>query len=110
MQPPIVVHDSGDVMFFRTVERAEQYIEPWAVDYGFCAYDSQGRRLNIKPNGFVTKFEAAEAAPNHADELKEVVINYLLKVAERVDISTDWINQATLAELIQVGISKCETR
>ena len=109
MQPPIIVSDNGDVLFFKTVALAERYIEPWLLEE-LAAYDSQGRKLNVKPNGFITSFETLEAEPNHSRELEELVSSYLLKVAGRFELSKDWIRRASLSELIEIGITKCETK
>ncbi len=109
MQPPIIVNDNGDVLFFRTVALAERYIEPWLLEE-LTAYDSQGRELNVKPNGFITSFEALETEPNHSRELEELIAGYLLKVAGRFELSKDWIRRASLSELIEIGITKCERR
>ena len=45
---PVIIDDQGDLDFFTSIEDAELYLEPWAVEEGFTAYDSEGRLLELR--------------------------------------------------------------
>ena len=45
---PVIVDENGDLDFFASIEDAELYLESWAVEEGFTAYDSEGRLLEIR--------------------------------------------------------------
>ncbi len=111
---PVIVDDDGDVDFFASVEDAELYLEPWAVEEGFTAYDSEGRLLEIgverrESSSFFglwktavdhVVIEAVEDEPNHARQLRATLLTFL----ERVGISLDNLEVLPLRELVRSGV------
>ncbi len=112
--PPVIIDDHADVDFFASVEDAELYLEPWAVEEGFTAYDSEGRLLEIgverrESSSFFglwktavehVVIEAVEDEPNHAPQLRATLLTFL----ERSGLSLDDSDGLPLGELIGRGI------
>jgi len=111
---PVIVDDHGDVDFFASVEDAELYLEPWAVEAGFAAYDSEGRLLELRVQrresplffGLIrTKvdhvlIEAVEDEPHHAPRLRATLLTFL----ERTGLSLDDSDLLPLRELVKRGV------
>src|ERR687890_2468027 len=88
---PVIVDDHGDVDFFASIEDAELYLEPWAVEEEFTAYDSEGRLLKLKVERRESPIlfglwktsvddvdiEAVEDQPNHAPQLRATLLTFL---------------------------------
>ena len=97
--PPVIVDAQGDVDFFASAEEAELYLEPWAANEGFAAYDGEGRLLELRGErrespelfGLVTTevdnvlLEAVEDEPHHAPQLRATLVTFL----ERAGLSLD---------------------
>jgi hypothetical protein len=95
IRPPIIVDARGDVLLFRSVERAEAYLEAVDVrnDEYAAAYDSEGRRLELGTKvverrvflGLIrTKIDFADVREaddeaSHAAELEQLLRTHLLK-------------------------------
>lgn len=80
MKPPLIVSEHGDVMVFETAEHLEQKLEPPDVlNDEYVAYDSEGRRLSLQVADHRVRVSATEAEPSHADELREVLANFLTR-------------------------------
>lgn len=125
MEPPIIVDNHGDILFFASVEKAEKYLEPIDVENDeYVAYDSVGHLLNLtiqerkwretnflrffKPNEYTVErviIELAEAEPTHEDQLRERLIYFFALVGE----DKDWLLRATLKELVRRGIERHKT-
>jgi hypothetical protein len=102
MIAPIIIYNFGDVLIFETVEKAERYIEPIDIDNNeYIAYDSEGRllRLIVRSRNRV-HIEATEAEPNHADEVRKILIDFLAYVG----LLRDRLLNATLQDLIVEGL------
>ena len=111
---PVIVYDHGDVDFFASVEDAELYLEPWAVEEGFTAYDSEGRLLEIRVEGRESpdlfglirskvdhvRIEAVEDEPHHAPQLRASLLTFL----ERSGLSIDYSDVLPLGELLRRGV------
>jgi hypothetical protein len=111
---PVIVDDNGDVDFFASIEDAELYFEPWAIEEGFTAYDSEGRLLEIRVLRRESPFlfgmwkavdddvviEAVEDQPNHATQLRATLLNFLGKAG----ISLDNSDVVPLRELVSRGV------
>ncbi len=111
---PVIVYDHGDVDFFASVEDAELYLEPWAVEEGFTAYDSEGRLLELRVEGRESpdlfglirskvdhvRIEAVEAEPHHAPQLRAALLTFL----ERSGLSIDYSDVLPLGELVRRGV------
>ena len=111
---PVIVDDNGDVDFFASVEDAELYLEPWAVEEEFTAYDSEGRLLELRVERRESPFffglsktvvdhvviEAVEDQPNHAPQLRATLLTFL----ERVGISLDNSHVLPIRELVRRGV------
>lgn len=122
MRPPIVLNAGGDICFFPTKEAAEINMEPIDVRNGyFTAYDSKGHCLTLDIiEKEVTIFfglkkamvehvaiVAAEPEPTHAEELRQMIIEYFERIgADFLGISQDWLQQASLEELVQKGVQR----
>jgi hypothetical protein len=110
----VIVDDHGDVDFFASVEDAELYLEPWAVEEGFTAYDSEGRLLEIRVEGRESpdlfglirskvdhvRIEAVEDEPHHAPQLRATLLTFL----ERSGLSFDYSDVPPLRELVGRGV------
>ncbi len=110
---PVIVDDNGDLDFFASIEDAELYLEPWAVEEAFTAYDSEGRLLEIGVERRESPFlfglwktvvddvviEAVEDQPNHAPQLRATLLTFL----ERTGISPDNSDVVPLRELVRRG-------
>jgi hypothetical protein len=111
---PVIVDDNGDVDFFASVEDAELYLEPWAVEEGFTAYDSEGRLLELRVQRRESPFffglirtevdhvliEAVEEEPHHAPQLRATLLTFL----ERTGLSLDNSDLLPLGELVGRGV------
>jgi hypothetical protein len=111
---PVIVDDHGDVDFFASVEDAELYLEPWAVDEGFTAYDGEGRLLELRvekresPSFFGlirtkvdhVRIEAVEDVPHDAPRLRATLLTFL----ERTGLSLDDLELLPLRELVRRGV------
>jgi hypothetical protein len=111
---PVIVYDHGDVDFFASVEDAELYLEPWAVEEGFTAYDSEGRLLELRVEGRESpdlfglirskvdhvRIEAVEVEPHHAPQLRASLLTFL----ERSGLSIDYSDVLPLGELVGRGV------
>ena len=111
---PVIVYDHGDVDFFASVEDAELYLEPWAVEEGFTAYDSEGRLLELRVErrespvlfGLIrskvdhVRIEAVEDEPHHAPQLRASLLTFL----ERSGLSIDYSDVLPLGELVRRGV------
>ena len=111
---PVIVDDNGDVDFFASIEDAELYLEPWAVEEDFIVYDSEGRLLELRVERRESPFffglsktvvdhvviEAVEDQPNHAPQLRATLLTFL----ERVGISLDNSHVLPIRELVRRGV------
>jgi hypothetical protein len=111
---PVIIDDHGDLDFFASIEDAELYLEPWAVEEGFTLYDSEGRLLELRVErrespvlfGLIrskvdhVRIEAVEDEPNHAPQLRAILLTFL----ERSGLSLDNSDQMPLGELVRRGI------
>jgi len=112
--PPVILDDHADVDFFASVEDAELYLEPWAVEEGFTIYDSEGRLLELKVQGRESPvlsvlirskvdhvlLEAVEDKPNHARQLRATLLTFL----ERTGLSLDDSDAIPLGEWVRRGV------
>ena len=111
---PVIIDDHGDLDFFASVEDAELYLEPWAVEEGFTLYDSEGRLLELRVErrespilfGLIrnkvdhVRIEAVEDEPNHARQLRATLLTFL----ERSGLSLDNSDVLPLGELVERGV------
>ena len=111
---PVIIDDHGDLDFFASVEDAELYLEPWAVEEGFTAYDSEGRLLELRVErrespvlfGLIrskvdhVRIEAVEDEPHHALQLRATLLTFL----ERSGLSFDNSDAIPLGELVRRGV------
>jgi hypothetical protein len=89
IRPPIIVDAKSELLLFRSVERAEAYLEAVDVRNGeyAAAYDSDGRRLELGTKivtrrvflGLVpsriecASLRATDDRPSHTSELRELL-------------------------------------
>jgi hypothetical protein len=111
---PVIADDNGALDFFASIEDAELYLEPWAVEEDFGVYDSEGRLLEIRvERGESSSFfglsrsvvdyvviEAVEEQPNHALQLRATLLRFL----ERADMSFANSEELPLRELVRKGV------
>ena len=102
MKVPIIVSNFGDVLIFDSIEKAERYIEPIDVDNNeYIAYDSEGHLLHlVNLPRYQVAIEPAETEPNHANELREILMDFLA----RTGVSKSWLSRASLQELVKKGM------
>jgi len=78
IEPPIILDESGDTGVFDSIESAELDMEPIDVeDNRYVAFDSVGRLLRILPTTPRVTLEAAEEFPNHAEQVRALLIKFL---------------------------------
>ena len=78
IKPPIIVDETGYITVFETIEYAERYLEPIDVEEErFVAFDSTGRLLRLTATPRSVHVEAAEEVPNHAEVVRELLIEFL---------------------------------
>jgi hypothetical protein len=111
---PVIIDDQGDLDFFASVEDAELYLEPWAVEEGFTAYDSEGRLLELRVErrespvlfGLIRSkvdhvlLEAVEDEPHHATQLRATLLTFL----ERSGLPFDNSEVLPLQKLVRRGV------
>jgi hypothetical protein len=111
---PVTVDDNGDLDFLASIEDAELYLEPWAVEEEFTAYDSEGRLLKLKVERRESPIlfglwktsvddvviEAVEDQPNHAPQLRATLLTF----QARTCISLENPDELPLRELVRRGI------
>jgi hypothetical protein len=104
----------GDVRFFESLQEAENYVEAIdVVNNEYVGYDSEGRILSlaVKPGSTgilgqlgIRRNRVAitidEQRPSHADELRTLLVSFL----RRVGVAQQWLNSASLDELVRKGI------
>jgi hypothetical protein len=105
MTPPIFVVDSGDVLIFESVEKAERYLEPIDFKQGGCPiYDSEGCLIQaiITKNKYVERIhlKAVDSEPPHLNELRESLIEFLKQVTKEGDV----LNCITLNEAVKKSL------
>jgi hypothetical protein len=111
---PVIIDDHGDLDFFASVEDAELYLEPWAVEEGFTLYDSEGRLLELRVErrespvlfGLIrskvdhVRIEAVEDEPHHALQLRATLLTFL----ERSGLPFDNSDAIPLRKLVRRGV------
>ncbi len=118
MKPPIIVTEPGDVVVFETVREAEVYLEAPDVKEGrLKAYDSEGRLLSLEQESEpglklfgitlivdpgIVKIGREESFTTHKDELKHVLVEYL--IATGVDQNS--LEGATLENVLAQVITR----
>ena len=94
--PPIFLFDE-DVAAFDSIDSMVRYIEPWDVTDEMRAYDSTGRRLQVRASGVQrtrwtvgggrTWIDFEASGDLAADELAELLRAYVARVgAERMGV------------------------
>lgn len=110
MKPPIIAYEHGDVLFFESVLDAERYLEPIDVaNHVYTAYDSEGRllRLDVKREKRFASIaiQDAEPVPTHSAELKKHLCDFFTHVGA----DKDWLETASLEQLIAQGLQEYQT-
>jgi hypothetical protein len=116
MTPPLVLDARGELLFFRSAESLEGYVEEIDIEngeYGHC-WDAEGRLLalavrprEVKILGFVSwqvrqpSITQTEADPRHAAELRSALVSFLEALGTRA------LGARSLAELIELGSTRC---
>src|SRR5690348_16022332 len=99
IKPPILVTEPGDADIFNSVEAAERYVEHYDVG-DLVAYDSEGRLLRLLPTTPRITIEAAESVPNHIEQTREVLLQFLHAVGE----SDETLRDRSLNDLFAVAV------
>lgn len=113
MKPPIIICDSGDVLIFDSLKKAEVYLEPIdIVDRVLPAYDSEGKELIVgvtdqetarkgvySPGSRVILTESKNGQ-FRKDELRSVLTDFLA----RIGLPSAYLNSLSLQELLEIGL------
>jgi hypothetical protein len=116
VQPPIVLDAKSEILLFRSVERAEAYIEAIDVrnmEYG-AAYDSAGRRFDLGTKSVarrallgLIRYEVEFAdlrvtgdEPIHATEIAQLLRTHLLRQGGE-DLS-----EKSVSELVAMAVER----
>jgi hypothetical protein len=118
MKPPIVVDARSELLFFRTADAAQGYVEEIDIEngeYGDC-WDSEGRLLRLEIEvreerilGMLkTKFQRPvlrelESEPTHRDQLRAALIAFL----ERLGAHEGDLSRETLAAVLEKAVARC---
>lgn len=98
MQMPIIVSNRGDTEIFRSVEELQGYIEAQDVlDDQYLAYDSEGYILSLSVKAGIVIVQDTAPRTNDASNLQRILLRYLAAV----EIPLNWLNQATLEQLVE---------
>lgn len=118
MKPPLIVESSSEILFFKSIENAEAYIEPIDVRDGVYKniYDTEGKRLKlkvIKETGtslfglykytiekIVIEYDGN--TNNYSSELRKTIIQYLSKID--VGVPENDIYKKSLGHLIAAAL------
>lgn len=117
MKLPIIVSDTGNIYLFRLVQEAERYLEPPDVEDGqTIVHDCEGRRLSLEIVADVHKFLGItitgaetvrigreESLPIYGDELKQLLIDFLV----RVGAAPESFDNAALEDVLDKAIQRC---
>jgi hypothetical protein len=98
VQPPIFYNDTGDVSVHESVEHLSGWLEAPDLDADEKAWDSAGRLLRIKAVGNFVSIEPAEEIPTHAEELRQLLVEWL-ESADHVVAGS--LSHASLADLVE---------
>jgi hypothetical protein len=102
IEPPVIVDETGPIYVFESVEDAEIGLEPIDVeDNRYIAFDSAGRLLRLLPTTPRVTIEAAEEVPNHAEQVRELLIEFL----ENFRSTEPDLSNLTLPELVQKSVA-----
>jgi len=85
MKAPIIANNHGDLLLFKTVERAREYLEPLDVlNDEYVLYDSEGRLLRAvaKSDRGPIEILEAESSPMHKEILQHDIVHFLQRVGE----------------------------
>lgn len=79
MKEPIIVADSGDILIFESLTKAERFLEPHIIDDAKQRiYDSEGRLLKFTTEKGIRAERAilhsVEEKPSHALELRSALV------------------------------------
>lgn len=104
MKEPIIINESkvldrsGDITFFKTVTKAERYIEPIDVENGeYFAFDAQGRLLSLSVVGNAVVITDRNPVENCHDILEKIMTEYL----SRLDIPVEDFRRLSFSILLQ---------
>lgn len=102
IEPPVIIDESGDTDVFETVESAELYLEAIDVeDNRFIGFDSRGRLLRLLPTTPRITIELAELVPNHSEQLRVVLIEFL----SACGCAEPDLSDLTLQQLVQKSLA-----
>ena len=122
LRPPFVVTHGDDVRFFGSLSALERHLEAGEVRAGrYVAYDSEGRllRLGVEPLSGTKKLlgslrrdvraemvvaRPAELRPNHSDDLRDVLVGFLVGLGERVDVHASLLSKLVGRAADQGGV------
>ena len=94
---PIILDENGNLLFFRSIDIAERYMEPEDIKNNeYIAYDGEGRLLKLelaenersiffgffKVTQFKVKILSTERIPSHKQELEQKLLEFLQKISE----------------------------
>lgn len=83
--PPIFVVENGDLNVYALIENAQNDLEAIDVNDGiYAAYDAKGRLLRLETQDNHVIISLAEYKPTHADELEQIVREFLRKIDDPI--------------------------
>lgn len=90
ISPPIFVAEGIDVRVFQSAEDAGRALEPWWVlEKRGQVYDSKGRLLRLKTGKHRVKVLMGERSPDHANELRSLLIDFLRTKNSEADLDQE---------------------
>ena len=91
MKSPVIVQDSdGDVLIFRSMDNAEDYLEPIDVRAGeYVAYDADGRLLTISvdEDRGIVRLGSSDSTAQHAADLRGILLQLLGRIEPGHELS-----------------------
>jgi len=105
MKAPIITNENGDISFFASIQNATSYIEPIDIrNDEYEIYDSEGIILKcIATKHGIRIIETKESSKK--DKLMSILKRFYITIG----LDPAWVENATLSELITLGIEEYET-
>lgn len=116
METPILVIENGDISIFKSVNKAQRYLEPIDVKNSeYVAYDRDGHLLSLtisqkRNSSFFGKAKTiesveiseAEEEGDHAEDLRKALINFF----KRTGVYNHDDETLTMNELINKAVNQ----
>ncbi len=102
MELPIIISENGASNIYESIEELQSDLEPADVlDQVYTSYDCKGRILFLSVKNGKVSVQDSDTEISDESELRRILIRYLAYVK----VSLEWLNQATLAQLVEKRVA-----